>query len=131
VILLLLAAAAVVWWSWGRAWSRQQLVAAAAALVGAWLLMRGAWTIAIPLFLPGIWLLVRQRPPAGSPRMDADEARRVLGVGPEANADEIRAAHRRLVARVHPDQGGSAELAGRVNAARDLLLAQLGTRYRR
>jgi curved DNA-binding protein CbpA len=63
--------------------------------------------------------------------MDADEARRVLGVGPDAGADEIRAAHRRLVARVHPDQGGSADLAGRVNAARDILLAQLSTGYRR
>ena len=53
------------------------------------------------------------------------EARRVLGVGPDADADTIRAAHRRLSAGVHPDRGGSTELAGRVNAARDLLLRQL------
>jgi CysZ protein len=55
-------------------------------------------------------------------RMPADEARAVLGVGADANADEIRAAHRRLVAAVHPDRGGSAELTRRVNAARDALL---------
>ncbi|MDB5696274.1 MAG: uncharacterized protein JWN21_1817 [Sphingomonas bacterium] len=50
------------------------------------------------------------------------EARAVLGVGPDADADEIRAAHRRLASGVHPDKGGSAELARRVNAARDVLL---------
>ncbi len=50
----------------------------------------------------------------------------LLGVGPNADADTIRAAHRRLIARVHPDAGGSAELARRTNAARDLLLQELG-----
>lgn len=51
------------------------------------------------------------------------EARAILGVPAGADADAIRAAHRRLVGQVHPDRGGSAELARRVNAARDLLLA--------
>ncbi len=37
----------------------------------------------------------------------------------------VRAAHCRLVASVHPDRGGSAELARRVNAARDLLLGRM------
>ena len=50
---------------------------------------------------------------------------RLLGVGEGATLDEIRDAHRRLIARVHPDAGGSAELAHRVNAARDTLLAEL------
>ncbi len=54
--------------------------------------------------------------------MDEMEARAILGVGPSADADEIRAAHRRLIAQVHPDKGGSGELARRVNAARDRLL---------
>ncbi|HEY0327355.1 MAG TPA: molecular chaperone DnaJ, partial [Allosphingosinicella sp.] len=31
--------------------------------------------------------------------------------------------HRRLIARVHPDAGGSEELARRINAARDALIA--------
>ena len=30
--------------------------------------------------------------------------------------------NRRLVSAVHPDRGGSAELARRINAARDVLL---------
>ena len=53
------------------------------------------------------------------------EARALLGVGERATLQEIRDAHRRLIARVHPDAGGSAELAIRVNAARDALIAEL------
>ena len=62
-------------------------------------------------------------PPA--PRSETD-ARAVLGVGPEADAEAIRAAHRRLIAAVHPDRGGSADLTARVNQARDLLLGRTG-----
>jgi curved DNA-binding protein CbpA len=53
------------------------------------------------------------------------EARDLLGVSASAGEEEIRAAHRRLIGRVHPDAGGSAALAGRVNAARDLLVTEL------
>ena len=56
------------------------------------------------------------------------EARALLGVGERATLQEIREAHRRLIARVHPDAGGSAELATRVNAARDALIAELNRR---
>ena len=65
--------------------------------------------------------------PAATPVVTAPddaEARAILGVGPDADEDVIRAAHRRLVAGVHPDRGGSAELARRVNAARDALLTR-------
>jgi len=61
------------------------------------------------------------RPKTG-PAMSVAEALRLLDLPPEATPDQIRAAHRRLIARVHPDAGGSAELAGKINAARDLLL---------
>lgn len=67
-------------------------------------------------------------PPPVSPALagpDAD-ARAVLGVGPEAGPEEIRAAHRRLIATVHPDRGGSSELTRQVNAARDTLLRNRG-----
>ena len=129
MIVLLLAAAAAAWWMWGRRLSTPQLVAAGSALVGAWLLTRGAWQIALPMFMPGIWMMTQlAQKGAPAPNMDVEEARRILGVAPQASADEIRAAHRRLVAKVHPDQGGSAELATRVNTARDLLLAEQGRR---
>jgi hypothetical protein len=62
------------------------------------------------------------------PAMPASEARALLGVGEQASLQEIRDAHRRLIARVHPDTGGSAELAVRVNAARDALVAELNRR---
>jgi curved DNA-binding protein CbpA len=60
--------------------------------------------------------------------MPVEDARRLLGVGPEASLAEIRDAHRRLIARVHPDSGGSAELANRVNVARDTLVAEMNRR---
>ncbi|WP_299865032.1 hypothetical protein [uncultured Hoeflea sp.] len=34
----------------------------------------------------------------------------------------MREAHRRLMKRMHPDAGGTAFLAGRINEAKDVLL---------
>ena len=75
------------------------------------------------LALYALWLLFRSRTrPVATPALDEREARAVLGVSADAGPDAIRAAHRRLAAGVHPDRGGSTELARRVNAARDVLL---------
>lgn len=52
-------------------------------------------------------------------------ARALLGLPESADRDEIINAHRRLVARVHPDKGGTGEQVVEANAARDLLLAKL------
>ncbi len=63
--------------------------------------------------------------PAAEPRSAAitrEEALDILGLKEGADEDAIRAAHRRLMKTAHPDQGGSAWLAARINAARDLLL---------
>jgi hypothetical protein len=63
--------------------------------------------------------------PAADPRsgaMTRAEALDILGLAEGADEDAIRAAHRRLMRSAHPDQGGSAWLAARINAARDLLL---------
>ena len=74
----------------------------------------------IGLALFGLWLYLRRSAP--TPPIDEKEARAILGVDNRADADAIRAAHPRLVAAVHPDRGGSVELARRINAARDVLL---------
>jgi hypothetical protein len=68
-----------------------------------------------------------EAPPRNNRRPDAmsrAEACAVLGVKPDAGADEIKAAYRRLMRKVHPDQGGSDELASRVNRARAVLLGE-------
>ena len=57
--------------------------------------------------------------------MPLGEARALLGVTAGEDAEAIRAAHRRIIARVHPDAGGTPELARRTNLARDVLLAEL------
>jgi DnaJ-class molecular chaperone len=60
--------------------------------------------------------------------MSPDDARKLLGLPEDASLVDIRDAHRRLITRVHPDAGGSAELANRVNVARDTLVAEMNRR---
>ena len=52
-------------------------------------------------------------------------ARALLGVPENASHTDIVDAHRRLLAMVHPDRGGTNEQVHEANAARDLLLGAL------
>ena len=103
--------------------------------VAAMLFLLGVSLFSRHLLVPGaalmggalLWAAWRRQRPSSRPMPVAD-ARRLLGVGEGATLEEIRAAHRRLIARVHPDAGGSDELAHRVNAARDTLVAEMNRR---
>lgn len=65
---------------------------------------------------------------AGS--MSEGEALEILGLSPGAQASEIDEAHRRMIRKVHPDQGGSNYLTIKVNEARETLRNAMGGQTR-
>ena len=70
------------------------------------------------------WELLRT-----SARNSAEQkARTLLGVRPGASREQVIEAHRRLIALVHPDRGGTNEQVHEANAARDVLLSALADR---
>jgi hypothetical protein len=107
-------------------WRVAATLFSAVLIAGAVLLAaRGAWLPAAALAGAGLWLTLssRQRAPtARTEAMSPAEARSLLGVSADATRQEINAAWKRLMARAHPDQGGTEGLASRLNAARDRLL---------
>lgn len=56
--------------------------------------------------------------------MSRDEALQILGLEKHASAADIKDAHRRLIAGLHPDHGGSDYLAAQINRAKDVLLGE-------
>lgn len=127
--LILIAGAAIGYWAWStrdaQAMRFGDVAAVVAAIVGLALFRKHE-------MLPGLiaiggagwWYWFRRNGGGRSMDMSPEEARRLLDLPRDPTPEMIRAAHRRLIARVHPDAGGSADLSARVNAARDTLLAR-------
>lgn len=130
--LFLLAAGALLWaYATGRLknFTYEDGAAAILFLLGLRFLTTGKLLIGAGLMAGALlWGAHRRRQLSRSATMPVEDARRLLGVAENATLEEIRTAHRRLIARVHPDTGGSAELAERVNVARDTLVAEMNRR---
>ena len=129
ILILLLAGGLAAWWAWRKGYLRTpdpgDIAAIAGAMVALRLLSPGRF---LPAAIAGAgvaWWIYRKRKGQRPAASVVADARSLLELPPDADAEAIRAAHRRLIAQVHPDAGGSAELARRVNAARDILLSEL------
>jgi hypothetical protein len=130
--LLLVLVGAGLGWAWWtgklKGYTYEDGIALALFLLGLRLMTTGRLLPGAALMAGSLlWAAWRRKRPAVAP-MPVEDARKLLGVAPDASLAEIRDAHRRLIARVHPDAGGSAELANRVNVARDVLVAEMNRR---
>jgi hypothetical protein len=101
-------------------------MAAAALAAAVYDALKGGWIGGSILLTAALWLLTtaRKSRPLPSGGMGRAEAASMLGVAEGADREEIEAAYRRLMFRVHPDQGGAAGLAAQLNTARAVLLGR-------
>ena len=124
--LVVLAGLGWAWWT-GRlkGFTYEDGIAAALFLLGLRLFTTGRMLPGAMLMAGALFWAAWRRKRMSATTMTPADARRLLGVGEDATLADIRDAHRRLIARVHPDSGGSAELANRLNVARAILVAEM------
>jgi len=111
--------------------STRQMGALIVTLVGGAIALRGSVLVGGGMAIAGLAWLMRSsalarrpvRPIMDDPR--ARDALDLLGLAPGADRAAVVEAHRRLIARNHPDVGGTEALARSINAARDCLLGRL------
>jgi hypothetical protein len=135
-VLVALIVAALGWAVWKGKLSRQQLPPILLGLAGAFLAARGnliigvaAIGVAVTWYRGLTWRLFGTRAKQ-SDQYGIDKARFMLGVSRFDNAERIRERHRTLIAKNHPDTGGSEDRARELNEARDLLLRDLQDKAR-
>ena len=128
MIIAVLLAAALAWWLHKEGVLlpnlRRLAIAGGAGILIVRLLETGQIILAgAAAVAAGGWWVMTQRKTVRAPApAELANAYATLGVAPSADAAAINAAWRRVIAQVHPDRGGTADLAARVTAARDLLL---------
>lgn len=111
--------------------SVRQIAAMVLSVAGGAIAARGRPLIGGGMAAAGLaWLSLSPRPKVARPAMaDGDavtrESLELLGLDATADRAAVIAAHRRLIARTHPDSGGTEALARQINAARDHLLRKL------
>lgn len=138
--LLIGLAAWLIWTGRLQRMSAKDGMALGAALVGAVMAAKGKPVIGAPLLLGATLFFFSKsqpakkraravNPPVSPAPQDIIAARKLLGLTADADARAIRAAHRRLIASVHPDKGGTEALAAQINAARDLLIKDATQRH--
>ena len=59
-----------------------------------------------------------------SSTIDREQAFKVLGLNSDSTDQEIKTAYHKLIRNLHPDRGGSAYLAAKINEAKDILLGK-------
>lgn len=121
---------------WKGKLRKQQLPPILLGIGGAFLAARGnlligvaAIGVAITWYRGLTWRLFGTRAKQ-SDQYAIDKARFMLDVSRFDDADYINERHRALIAKNHPDTGGSDERAKELNEARDLLLRELHTKAR-
>jgi hypothetical protein len=130
-VLLALIALALGWAVWKGKLRIEQLPPILLGIGGAFLASRGnlligvaAIGVAITWYRGLTWRLFGTRAKQ-SDQYAVDKARFMLGVSRFDNEESIRERHAALIAKNHPDTGGSSERAKELNEARDLLIRDL------
>jgi DnaJ family protein C protein 19 len=109
----------------------RQIGALVVTLAGAAIAARGQFLFGGGMAAGGLyWLMRKSASPRTQPESMRDDSRarealELLGLAPDADRAAVVEAHRRLIARNHPDAGGTEALARNINAARDYLLGRL------
>lgn len=114
----------------------RKVLAVIFALVAFLILIKGNIAAAVVLATAGVlswqgtlWTYLQSK--AGGPAvgnrpsdnaMSREEALEILELQANPTVDEIKAAHHRLMMKIHPDQGGSGYFAAKLNEAKDILL---------